>query len=126
MYCKNCGKQMSDQELYCPSCGQDMRPPQAFTPRPDLVPNHLAFSIIMLILFLPFGIAGLIYSLKVDDFLARGDIEGAKYYSGKAKQINVIGLIVLGVLVAVVLLFSLLLVLGIFASFSWSSFNWYH
>jgi len=99
LYCRKCGQEMAGQERFCRHCGQGMGSGQGAGPRPDLIPNHLAFSIIMLILFLPFGIAGVIYSLRVDEYLARGDTEGALFYSKKARSINIIGLIVLAALI---------------------------
>ncbi len=100
---------MTGQERFCRHCGQGMGPGRGAGPRPDLIPNHLAFSIVMLILFLPFGIAGLIYSLRVDDYLARGDTEGALFYSKKARSINIIGLIVLAALIVCFIILAFIL-----------------
>jgi len=121
LYCRKCGQEMAEQERFCRHCGQGVGLGQGAGLRPDLIPNHLAFSIIMLILFLPFGIAGLIYSLRVDEYLARGDTEGALYYSKRAFNINVIGLIVLGALI--VLFFILIFIVLASAPAAWWLMN---
>jgi hypothetical protein len=112
LYCRKCGQEMAEQERFCRHCGQGVGLGQGAGLRPDLIPNHLAFSIIMLILFLPFGIAGLIYSLRVDEYLARGDTEGALYYSKKARSINIIGLIVLAALIVFCIILAVVVAIG--------------
>ncbi|MGI5907165.1 MAG: CD225/dispanin family protein [Christensenellales bacterium] len=128
MYCPQCGRQMPDDANNCPNCGRDFRQEaQESTepPRPGrseiakaygTIPNHLALSIIAIFLCLPFGIAGLIQSLKVDQFIRSGDFEAAKMFSEKAKTYGMIGVIVGGVLIVLSVILSV--VFG-FWVFSW-------
>ncbi|MFZ5974371.1 MAG: CD225/dispanin family protein [Bacillota bacterium] len=101
MYCSKCGRENPDDYNYCKECGHDLRYAKRAYPHTKTVPNYLAFSIIMIFLCLPFGIAGLIYSLRVDEFLLQGNEEAARIASDKARQMDIIGLIVLGALIAI-------------------------
>lgn len=109
MFCPKCGYENPDDYNYCKQCGNDLRIlKKPYTGIPKTVPNYLAFSIVMLFLCLPFGIAGLIYSLRVDEFLMHGNMEAAKAASDKARQMDIIGLIVLGALVTIPIIIALL------------------
>ncbi|MGI5907166.1 MAG: CD225/dispanin family protein [Christensenellales bacterium] len=106
MYCSKCGHENPDDYNFCKNCGQDLG--HAKAPHAKSVPNYLAFSIIMIFLCLPFGIAGLVYSLKVDEFLMQGDTEAAKAASDKARKLDIIGLIVLGALICIPFIIALI------------------
>lgn len=132
MFCPQCGKQVPDDSNHCMNCGRNLgqesqSPPPGYTvpPQPNqsqiahaygTISNHLALSIIAIFFCLPFGIAGLVQSLKVDQFIKMGDFESAKAFSEKAKTYSIIGLIAGGVLIVLSVL--LTVVFGI------SLFNW--
>ena len=121
MYCSKCGHENPDDYNYCKNCGHDLS--YAKTPRPlytKTVPNYLAFSIIMIFLCLPFGIAGLVYSLRVDEFLMQGNTEAAKIASDKARKLDVIGLIVLGALIVIPIVIALICLICMIPFFPFS------
>lgn len=105
MYCSKCGHENPDDYNFCKNCGHDL---SHAAPHTKSVPNYMAFSIIMIFLCLPFGIAGLVYSLKVDEFLMQGDTEAAKAASDKARKLDIIGLIVLGALICIPFIIALI------------------
>jgi hypothetical protein len=89
MYCKNCGAENDDNAYQCTECGTNLQNGSnqtTNTTNQTYVPNYLAFSIITTLLCcLPFGIAAIIYSSKVNEKLAAGDVDGAEEASKKAK-----------------------------------------
>lgn len=130
MFCPQCGKQLPDDANHCMYCGRSVgqngqdtqAPPQAnqsqIAQAYATISNHLALSIIAIFLCLPFGIAGLVQSLKVDQFIKLGDFESAKMFSEKAKTYSMIGLIVGGILIV------LSIILGVV--FGIGFMNWWH
>lgn len=66
--------------------------------------NSLALSVAALILFLPLGIAALLYSLRVEDRVSAGDQAGARAAAEKAKMFGLWGTIVGGVLAVLLLI----------------------
>jgi len=73
------------------------------------IPNYLGWAIAVLILcFWPTGIAAVVYATQVDNKLIRGDIDGARESSRKAKMWCwitfgiAVGMVVLGILIAVI------------------------
>ena len=128
MFCPQCGNQLPESANNCPNCGfavaregQSVPPPRPaqtqITNAYGTISNHIALSIIALFFFLPLGIAALIQSTKVDQFIRMGDFETAKMYSDKAKTYGMIGLIIGGILV--VLSVILMLVFGTWM-FGWA------
>ena len=125
MYCPQCGRQMPEDAVHCPNCGHgvgqngqaaNQPPPQPGQSQVahayQTISNHLALSIIAIFFCLPFGIAGLVQSLKVDQFIKMGDFEAAKAFSEKAKTYSMIGLIAGVVLTALAVILSLALGVG--------------
>jgi len=86
MYCKNCGTENDDNAYRCTKCGTDLQSESTQTTTQPYVPNYLAFAIITTLLCcLPLGIVAIIYSSKVNEKVATGDIDGAMEASKKAK-----------------------------------------
>lgn len=118
MYCSKCGRVNPEDYNYCKECGHDLRSAKRpYPPCAATVPNYLAFSIVMIFLCLPFGIAGLIYSLRVDEFLMQGNAEAARIASEKARQMNIAGLIVLGAIIAIPLIIALICLIATFHAY---------
>ncbi|MDE5889737.1 MAG: CD225/dispanin family protein [Bacteroidales bacterium] len=108
MYCRNCGAEMPGEDRFCASCGHEqqvaaVKKASGMEHRPE---NYLVLSIIVTVLCcLPFGIAGLIYSTKVDSCWDAGNADGARLYSRKARQWSLwgIGLAAVGMLLYIIL-----------------------
>ena len=98
--CKYCGAAIVGNETSCPYCGGvfDMKesvkssqqstnnasPVQPILPPPS---NHMVWSILSTVFCcLPFGVAAIIYSSKVDSAYNRGDYYGALEASKKAER----------------------------------------
>ena len=134
MFCPQCGRQLPDDAIHCTNCGRDADQNgqgAPIPPQPDqsqiahayqAISNHLALSIIAIFFCLPFGIAGLVQSLKVDQFIKMGDFETAKAFSEKAKTYSMIGLIIGIVLAALSIILSL--VFG-FGFLNWMGTHYY-
>lgn len=134
MFCPQCGRQMPDDALHCTNCGRGLNQNGSQTPPPPqpgqpeiarayaTIPNHLALAIIAIILCFPFGIAGLVQSLKVDQFIKLGDFETARVFSDKARTYSMIGVIV-GVIL-IVLFIVLVVVFGVHFLNLWGYHYW--
>lgn len=103
MFCKNCGKEISEDVRFCPNCGCDLTGSQPAgnggQPR-DMhrgqtkPPTHLVLAIIVTIFCcLPFGILSIIYSTKVDSYWLAGNVNEAWAYSRKAWNWALVGLV---------------------------------
>ncbi len=95
-FCPSCGKEREEGVKFCPGCGHnyDSATPSNVggtggvtgQPSNEYVPNYMAFSIIVTLLFcLPAGIVAIVYASQVNTKLNAGDVEGAKYSSKNAK-----------------------------------------
>lgn len=133
MFCPQCGNQLPDGANNCPNCGRALAQEGQSVPPPrpaqtqianayGTISNHLALSIIAIFFFLPFGIAALIQSLKVDQFIRTGDFETAKMFSDKAKTYGMIGLIIGGILVVLTVILSVVFGAWIFG---WAGHYYY-
>jgi hypothetical protein len=93
MFCKHCGSEIDDKAVICVKCGvpvENATLPQQTT---EDVPNHLVFAILVtLFCCMPFGIPAIIFSSQVNTKLAKGDVEGAKDSSKKAKTWCIVAL----------------------------------
>lgn len=96
--CPKCGTDNESFASRCKSCDEvlSMAPASRAT---EEVPNYLVHSILVtLCCCLPFGIASILQAVKVNENLKKGDVEGAKEASEKAKKFAIIGAAVGGVI----------------------------
>lgn len=71
MFCKQCGKEITENAEVCTHCGARQTPPVQ-------IKSHLAEAIITtLCCCLPFGIVSIVYAAKVSSLLQSGDVAGA-------------------------------------------------
>ncbi len=112
MYCIKCGKQMEEGQAFCAQCGasQNAQAQSASYQQPTgvqsnmlaAIPDYLALSIISLLFFWPLGIAAIISSNKVKQFIMIGNYDLARDYSRKAKTYSLI-CIGIGVALAIII-----------------------
>lgn len=112
MHCPSCGEPIPDDAARCSRCGVPVGP-GGYTagPRPQKVPNYLWFSVIMIIICLPMGAAALVYSIRVEKYVMREDYFTAWEASFRARKINLLGLIIMGVAAGAYLLFMLIIIM---------------
>lgn len=80
MFCKQCGKEITENAEVCTHCGARQTPPVQ-------IKSHLAEAIITtLCCCLPFGIVSIVYAAKVSSLLQSGDVAGAQQASSKASM----------------------------------------
>ena len=104
--------------------------PQAYPAAPGyaapgqaLPNNYLVFAILTTLLCcLPFGIAAIVQSAKVNSLFAAGDYAGAQAASEKAKKWSIVSAVVGGVVLA---LYVALMVFGVLAADTSSSVDYY-
>lgn len=123
MYCINCGKEMNDDMKFCTECGspvgggsqqQGNIPPMDERMRAKAtIENHLVISIIAIFFFLPLGIAAIIQSMKVDQFIMMGEYELARNYSESARKLALIGIGISVGFIVLAIIFALAVFLGI-------------
>lgn len=111
MYCIKCGKQMEEGQAFCSQCGASQNAQAQSSPyqQPDgvqsnmlaSIPDHLVLSIISLLFFWPLGIAAIVCSNKVKQFIMTGNYDLARDYSRKAKTYSLI-CIGIGVVIGVI------------------------
>ena len=102
MFCKQCGKEISDGAESCIFCGQVQAPPVK-------IQSYLPTAIVTTICCcLPFGIVAIVYAARVSSLLRTGDIVGAQEAASKAKMWSWIafgvGIITNGIYVAIQIL----------------------
>jgi hypothetical protein len=89
MFCAQCGVQNRDDAKNCQACGASLKPNPYQTAGAlpaGSVPNHLWLAILSTVFcFFPFGIVAIVYAIRVDNILARGDYQGAVQASRTAK-----------------------------------------
>lgn len=96
--CKHCGEWVQPQAAPAapPTSGAGIAPPPSVQPAPQVqthVENRMAQSIVVTLLCcLPFGIAAIVQSSKVNELVARGDISGAMAAAKQAESYNNIGM----------------------------------
>ncbi len=103
LYCVNCGKELDDEMKFCTDCGSAVG--GGFQQQGHNIPsmeermhakatieNHLVISILAILFFLPLGIAAIIQSMKVDQFIMMGEYELARNSSDSARKLALIGL----------------------------------
>ena len=102
MFCKNCGKQLSDEELTCPECGTTIAE-QAPDPKQNdaqvRTVDMNTFAIVGFILSFFSSIVGLVLSIF-------GLIHANKYYAGKGKGFAIAGIVVGSVFWVVYIIYS--------------------
>ena len=80
MFCKSCGRFVSDEAEKCSYCGCAV----ASEPMPK-INTHLTEAILVtLFCFLPFGIVAIVHAAMTAAFLSRGDAELASRSSRRA------------------------------------------
>ena len=89
MFCSKCGVPNRDDANYCQACGAGLKAnlmqAAATVIASDSVPNHLWAAIVATVFCsFPFGILAIVYAGRVNNCLARGDIEGARAASRTA------------------------------------------
>ncbi|MGL4944061.1 MAG: DUF1559 domain-containing protein [Thermoguttaceae bacterium] len=113
MFCPKCGNQIAEGNVACGQCGtrvveatpQGM--PTAFGAQAPYVPDYLVWSILEMVLCcMPFGIAGLVYSIQANSAKSAGRIDEAVQKSKTAKTCLIWGVVLGG-------LFSAIYVIGI-------------
>jgi hypothetical protein len=99
MFCKQCGKQVSEVDRFCPNCGATTQLGLSPTPAPvpyasrqtyqqnfSTPPNYLVQAILTTIFCcMPFGIVAIVYAAQVGSKAAAGDGAGALDSSNKAR-----------------------------------------
>jgi hypothetical protein len=90
MFCAQCGVQNRDDAKNCQACGAALKPNPYQTAGAlpaGMVPNHLWLAILSTVFcFFPFGIVAIVYAIRVDNILARGDYQGAMQASKSARM----------------------------------------
>ncbi|MDX8416223.1 CD225/dispanin family protein [Intestinicryptomonas porci] len=88
MYCKYCGTELPENADVCVKCGKLVSKVSK-----EKINNNLVLAIITTICCcLPFGIAAIVYSSKVNTFLACGNIEAAKEAANTSKKWSLWGI----------------------------------
>ena len=84
MYCKNCGKEISNDAVTCPSCGEPMK--KAENPLPEIDSHMTGAILVTLFCCMPFGIISILKASKVSGFVVAGNYEQAYKYAKEADK----------------------------------------
>ena len=110
MLCPHCKTRLPEGALTCSQCGfspeYDRRVPVR-----DKISNYLWFSLLMLLICLPMGAAALVYSVRVEKYVQQQDYPAAREASFRARKINLLAVMIMGVAAGVYLLFMAVLML---------------
>lgn len=132
MYCKMCGKQISDTACFCEHCGADHRPaatdyspscpsaeqppvsnPQPEAPTTSSTPYLVCSILVTLFCCLPLGIPAIVFASKIDSCNTRSDFAGAAENARKAKNFMIWGAVISVVFTILYLVFFGLMFAGI-------------
>ncbi len=121
-FCAQCGAELPEGASFCSSCGAPRggsatsRSPYAVHPTLETnVSDCLVWSIISTLIFFPWGVGALIFSLLSRNASANGDFAGAASYAEGARVWNIVlWVVVLGGVIIVGAIFILMAIFGLF------------